>query len=660
MKNKKTFIVGIIMLLLVGMSLIFMYRLEVRNAMKDRAHSYSNMKEYEPEETLQEVILLKQQLELSQPLVLYSETLEGIELVFDNHEGHANSELAVQINNCSTGVNVATWNINTNSMADDKPFELLCEKPVKVDREQKYEMVVKVLESGEELAGIYITLSDGQQMPIQTNDGTLYGDAVLQYSLISGYASDIKMVFALICFVTLFAMVIVLYGIWKKMTIEKLFVGMCLSLGIIYILIIPPYAAPDDTAHIATTYYYSNLLMGKAPVDDFERVIGMKGDPTISRSTFRPDKDSYIQYTKGYLGKGDDLKERKTYLRPPLEITPTGYIPQIVGVTIGRMLHMGGEQVLLLGSLCSLFVYTVLMYWVITIIPIGKMLMFFIGILPMSLQLATSFSYDTSVNTLSFLMIAYILQLAYVKDKTKLKDWVFLGVLTFCLSPIKVVYILIVGLCFMIPREKCEGKKIKGICCLGGIGVVSIMMTRLTQILQFANNADDLYWTSDLGYSVSYCVQNPIKIVGVFFRTFERELSTFIETAIGSKLGSLELIVPEIVVIGFLFICICSVLNEETEEILLSITDRCCMGVVSISVIFAVAAGLLLGWARRTSPVIEGIQGRYFLPIMPLIFLMLKNRVVTLKINIDYYLILGALALQVTAILSVFRFVVTR
>ena len=56
--------------------------------------------------------------------------------------------------------------------------------------------------------------------------------------------------------------------------------------------------------------------------------------------------------------------------------------------------------------------------------PIGKVTMFIVALLPMTLQQATSFSYDAIINALAFLYTAYCLYFAYSEKEKKKKEFI--------------------------------------------------------------------------------------------------------------------------------------------------------------------------------------------------------------------------------------------
>ena len=67
------------------------------------------------------------------------------------------------------------------------------------------------------------------------------------------------------------------------------------------------------------------------------------------------------------------------------------------------------------------------------------------------------------------------------------------------------------------------------------------------------------------------------------------------------------------------------------------------VGIVCIGIM----AALFFSWTPLGSQEIEGIQGRYFLPVLPIVLLLLQNNIIYIRHrNIDKYLILSVGYLQ--------------
>ena len=88
------------------------------------------------------------------------------------------------------------------------------------------------------------------------------------------------------------------------------------------------------------------------------------------------------------------------------------YLPAVLGMTLGRLLHLGTVPMLLLARWCSLLFFAVMTYLGMKKLPFGKTTLFLLAILPMNLQQCTSFSYDAVITGVSFRYICWCISLA--------------------------------------------------------------------------------------------------------------------------------------------------------------------------------------------------------------------------------------------------------
>ena len=70
------------------------------------------------------------------------------------------------------------------------------------------------------------------------------------------------------------------------------------------------------------------------------------------------------------------------------------------------------------------------------------------------------------------------------------------------------------------------------------------------------------------------------------------------------------------------------------------------MVVIGLICFAACNGGMLLGWTPITTYTIEGVQGRYFLPFILTLLLIIRSNKIELKNHIDRYLLFAMIAVQ--------------
>ena len=102
---------------------------------------------------------------------------------------------------------------------------------------------------------------------------------------------------------------------------------------------------------------------------------------------------------------------------PPVTTTPVAYGPQALGMALVRAMDWGTLPLLYLGRLCNLVFFVFMTWLAMKRLPFGKEVLFGTALLPMTLHLSSSFSYDAMIMGCMFYFTAVCLDLAYEKER---------------------------------------------------------------------------------------------------------------------------------------------------------------------------------------------------------------------------------------------------
>lgn len=452
----------------------------------------------------------------------------------------------------------------------------------------------------------------------------------------------------------------------KNLKIQYIFLISVLCLGLIYMFLMPPQSIPDEPAHYETAYRYSNGLMLYGYRTQNGNMLRRADDiVNIAKFTTQPKIEQYNIINQHILDMVNDSKLIETS-GSSMKMGPTVYLPAAIGITIARILHLGSISLYYFGRLANLLFYTLTVFFAIKKIPFGKMILFVTALLPMSIHQAASYSYDAIVNGLAFLFIGYCLYAAFGKQNLERKDIITLCILGAFLAPAKMVYVCICFLCLLIPKERFSNIKVCGnkkVICIVLILVCSIAAFSINSASTLESRLKSTHivpWNNEPGYTISYLLNNPGRTIEVLLHTLQDKSSFYLETMIGARLGWLEINVPSILIFLFVILLVLSVFKEEREEIYLNKKDKCLIFII-ISCVFAfVCASMLLYWTPLSWNVIEGVQGRYFLPVLPLVLLIFRNSNIILKKNINNIIVSSTWLLQIMTIASVFQLIINR
>lgn len=606
-----------------------------------------------------DTIELQNGKDVSQRIQMVSENLTGLAIKFANVDEKATGIIEIELLDPNSKL-VEKWKLDCAILQTDGYCNIQLKKDIKVKVGEKYELVIRPrLQDGK---GLALELSRPSVITGHVNvTGEKNTSLSLAYKLYDGGGSALKYLIVAII-ITVFVAMLGSLLMMKKRKIASAFAVMAFFIGCIYIFVLPPFTVPDESAHIVTVYSKSSKLLGKEVTDEGGKVIADSNMGLYFIREEYPTKESYIRFVKGALGKNSDVITTKESLANPLNVKAVGYIPQIVGVSIARILKGSGEQILLIGRLFALLWYCFVMYFAIQIFPLNKMILFAVGLLPMTMQQVCSFSYDSVLLGLCFFLISYILWLIYTKEVVELKDVLILVCVVSGIVMIKYIYIPIIGLLLFIPKHKINFRVDRKKIAVSMFGMLSMFEigSKMTLITEAA--AKNMQIRSDglYKYSIGYVISNLGDTLIVVTRTVFEKISFFVESMIANPLGWVEIQLPNIIVLGFAIVLIFSAIPNHRSP---KITKRMMVtaGFIVVIVSGLVLAAMLISYTYVGADTILGVQGRYFLPVLPLVLLIVQgNKNIIVKNSIESELILAIIGLQLYTIWSIVSVVIMR
>lgn len=424
-----------------------------------------------------------------------------------------------------------------------------------------------------------------------------------------------------------------------------------LLLGISCMRVMPGLSAPDEPAHYISAYYLSNQLM-MAEADDEEGHVYIRAKDAAIEDV-QNEREQYLAgeieaceifgqepLEKNYFEarKWENLHPcsdtgMTTSTRIRVETTPLVYLPQAIGITIARILGTGSMTLLTLAKLCNLIAFAAMAYWAINRMPFGKELMMASTLLPMTINLAASMSYDAMLIGCIYMFTAEVFHLAYGEEKVGWKNIVLLAVLLAVMSPCKMVYCIVTALLLFIPKEKYESRGMMAaawaICIAAALG--SIILVNAMTISRYATAAgNELVWAGgEEGFTAGYVIRHPVQTIRMVYDTFLWNGGYYHQTMIGAYLGNTNesLDVPYIIIM--IITAALVIIGLKARKI--SGKNKIIIAAIAVILMGLLMGSMLIGWTPLSSMSILGVQGRYFIPVLPLLLLLLPNEAVTVN-----------------------------
>ena len=448
------------------------------------------------------------------------------------------------------------------------------------------------------------------------------------YSPFHSYKKYIIVVGILLMIMTLY---VYLTKWLRDCSLEIVYIGMAVIMGLVFMLLIPVYCVPDEQVHYWKAYQLSNQILGVE--SDVNNIVMRVDDANLPITTEYKSAKSLNKY---YRSINDPVND--------VSLTSSGYtswaIPDFlyllpaIGISLARLLKLNTILLFFCGRFFNAMLFIGSTALSIRKIPIGKLVIFFIGLLPMTLQQTASYSYDAPITACGFLIVSYSLYILYDKQMY-IGDWLILAVaLSIIITAKSHAYFLLalIPLLGMIKLYKTNKRVSKIILVVIAVGFLFNLLVFLwDNVLFYYDRVTGWYPDGVEFYTIQYLLTHPSSILIVAEGTFRYKFDFYLTSLIGEELGYFNIKVPAIMTWLGAGILACASLRRKKDPIILNKNQRIVMFLISILSIMCVFGGMLLNWTPVGSVAIEGVQGRYFLPILPILLIAAQ----TVELEID-------------------------
>ncbi len=466
--------------------------------------------------------------------------------------------------------------------------------------------------------------------------------------------------------------------------IKKLKTELCagitvLVLGILYMTALPPVSAPDEISHFVSAYAVSNRILGEMPVDA-EGNVRMRKEDEYLQNIYGASGDE-ARESLGRVLTEETWKQIAEHISPvfvpaeqrimvssvqkPVNTTPAAYLAPALGITLGRLLHVNCVIVAFLARLFNLLFFAAMVCFSIRVLPFGKQILWGVSLLPMTLHLAASCSYDTFLMGTCFLFGSYALYLAYAKPMVQKRDIAVLAVLAAAFGPCKMVYAVVLGMALLIPVKKFGDWKNWALSAGTVLLAFALAMIAVNSgtIATYASGSDTyVAWAGEEGFSIPLLLHNPVLCFRMLYESLANLGDEWTLQMFGSVLGNLDpvLSVPFVVLL-FMAGCLTALgIRKAGEALYLGGKQKAWIVFLAAVCLIGLMTAMLVAWTPMSSPVIEGVQGRYLLPVLPFVFMTLKSDRLVRVAGSDETLIFYMCALDCYTVFRLFSIVSMR
>lgn len=455
------------------------------------------------------------------------------------------------------------------------------------------------------------------------------------------YSGNYKKIFLIYSILIIsFALIAIFLIDFTKIHIEYLYFIIAILMGIFWNCIAPPLAMPDEYSHFIEAYNLSNKIYGTTEMnsdkhimvraDDYNQIIYLHNIATVSEWYSQKEEADLNEMVPVDCASTVSIKAKYVYSVPA------------IGISLARLFHLSGKALLILGRMFNLVVISLIMTLAIKISPYGKFFFCCVGLIPEVVLLMSSYSYDGFNIAMCMLCVAYYMYLMKcdIIDIKKLAVFILLILL---LIPIKVVYCAFGLLIFLLPRGKIKIPKkslvyifLTGL--LAGIAFIALNLSVVGTVMGMNSELDSLKETdANKLINLRYALNNINQIIYLFFRTFFENTNMYMRGAFGhligyTKSGAYTNCIMSAWMSDFIFILLLFGLEDTNNNLLTNGRKVIVLG-IQIFCVIAVMTSMLFACTTVSSTKIEGLQGRYFLPILMLFPLLIRNNKFHYSVN---------------------------
>jgi len=419
----------------------------------------------------------------------------------------------------------------------------------------------------------------------------------------------------------------------------------------------------DEHIHFLKAYEASFSSTIETP----EAAMGMRGKYT-PESTSLTEREAVTEY----LRANDDMEKADISYRTRFKgYAERAYLPQAMFLKTARMLNMPFDWQYMMGKLGNLLFYTLVLAVAIRIAKTGKKFIAVIGLMPTPLFLASEYSYDAFI--LGFLILGFVLWLNELFSKEPM-TWYSALMMMGCFvagSWSKQIYIFMIFLLCFLPARKFKNKtsmllfKLMPVLIaamilysiFGAPGAAKGLNISVGLDYDFSTAGDVRVQGVSMMGQIQYILQNPLTYTVLL-------LKSLVSTAWNYTFGRapwLDLaycgILPASFSLATALLVAGTVLIRTREESTLTVKPvyKGLLAVMIFGIACVIWTSLYGTYSVVGSATIDGVQARYYLPLMLPFFCLFGNNRIKFKWSSEWYYRILFMAIAVLNIIGIYQ-----
>jgi uncharacterized membrane protein len=399
------------------------------------------------------------------------------------------------------------------------------------------------------------------------------------------------------------------------------------AFGLAFLVTTPPYGSPDEHKHLVRAYLVSEGRLsppGRAPGADASvpRSLGVLHARLSHPQPPAPPRPYSVSSLRAHLGQplAPDVRARARYVGV---YGPVAHLPAAVGVWLGRQLELAPAALVYLGRATNLMLWLAAGWLVLRVAPLRRWMWFLWFLVPMSVFQAASLSPDVPTHALAALLVAWTCRIAFASAPVAPRDLgVMLG-LALGLGLSKPGYALVPLVAWVVPRERFGSATQRHAARLLVPGA-ALLASALWLAWVHTLDPPPALVRAAPGAQARALLLDPVGFLGVALRTLAREGVVWLQSLVG-YLGLFNVKLPLLVYALVPGALLLASLTDGRDPSALDLRARAWLLGIGLASGLGVLVAAWVWWTAPSSPVVASVQGRYFLPLVPLLLLALPS-----------------------------------
>jgi uncharacterized membrane protein len=404
---------------------------------------------------------------------------------------------------------------------------------------------------------------------------------------------------------------------------ERIFFALSASFGMAMALLTPPFHAPDESVHFYRAY---SVAQGALLA---ERERALTGDElpvsvivAANRVTRHLARSPDATFPRRMLAEElerplDPLVRRFEHFPASATYTPIPYLPAAAAIAFAAGADGSPVEILYAARASNVLVVTLLLAAAIAISPRFKWQLAFAALLPMAVFLRASVSADGLTTALVFLVFSSSVRFTF-GARDRIARWTFFTALF--LLPLTKAFYSIVALLALLPAD--AGRRARLLFAGGAALALAAGLILTAPFAQRVMESRDAVRGVDARAQIARALQEPLRTASVIAADPIIHAPRYTAHVIG-RLGVLDAPLPvpllALYALGFVTMLLFSDGRPAPSQRVLATA-------IFLAGLFGIIFSLYAAWTPVGASRVEGVQGRYFIPLLPLLFLAFANR----------------------------------